>query len=101
MTLSDLRTLDTLEGPDYMDDYLSDEGSSHNPIASLISRQDVTIQEIWISLLVLSLPTPESLNVGTKTGSRRAILDHPHRVFPRFPHCCLPWYTPFICSAIH
>ena len=29
MTPSDLRTLDTLEGPDYMDGYLSDEGSFH------------------------------------------------------------------------
>ena len=38
MTPSDLRTLDTLEGPDYMDGYLSDEGSSPNPILPSISR---------------------------------------------------------------
>ena len=31
MTPSDLRTLDTLESPDYMDGYLSDEGLFHSP----------------------------------------------------------------------
>ena len=35
MTPSHLRTLDTLEGPDYMNGYLSDEGSSRNPTRDL------------------------------------------------------------------
>ena len=32
MILSGLRILDTLEGPDYMDGYLSDEGSPPIPL---------------------------------------------------------------------
>ena len=38
MTLSDLRTLDTPKGPDYIDGYLPDEGPSRNPNLSSISH---------------------------------------------------------------